>query len=249
VTIRFDVNPKWIFRLLLAIIAGLTLADVAIHVLKFGFGRDHLFGMIRYFNFANESNVPSWFSSLQLALAGLILSSIAVRKYQSRDGQRFMWALLAVGFWFMSVDEVAQTHEYWAARPGGFDITRGLFTYYWVVAGIPVVIAVGLIFSRFVFTLPKRTRNAVIGSGVFYVWSAVGVEMLQALYHSTFRVKDFAFEMITVVEETGEMLAIAFFIAALMRYIYDEATAAATAPSAVRSGVGDRLRPTPAAGD
>ena len=234
--IRFDVNPKRILWALLAVIAALTAADIAIHILRFGFGRDHILGLIPFLDFGEEKNLPSWFSSIQLALAALLVTSIAVRKFEARDGQRFMWALLAIGFWYLSLDETASLHEYWAPNSGKFDITRGLFTYRWVMVGLPVIAAVGLLFSRFVFSLPKRTRNAVIGTGMLYVWSAVGVEMLQALYHSTYRVQGFVFQMITVVEETGEMVAIALFIVAMMRYIQDESTRAAMRDGATVDG-------------
>jgi len=222
VHIRFEVNPRRVLWVLLAIIAALTAADIAIHVLRFGFGRDTLLGLIPFFDFGEEKNLPSWFSSILLGLAALLVTLVSVTKFRARDAQRFMWALLAIGFWYLSLDETVSLHEYWAPNSGSFDITRGLFTYRWVMVGIPVIAGVALLFSRFVFTLPKRTRNAFIGTGVLYVWSALGVEMLQALYHSTYRVQGFVFQMITVVEETGEMLAIALFIFALMRYSQDE---------------------------
>jgi hypothetical protein len=226
---RIDLKPRsqWVW---FAAIAGLTATQLAIEVLRVNFGRDvardHILGLIPFFDFNEEKNLPSWFSSLQLAFAAFLVTSIALRKHVARERQRIMWAILAAGFWFLSIDEMTTLHENWAR----FDIDAGLFTYGWVMVAIPIVAAVGLLFSRFVFSLPKSTRNAVIRSGVLYVWSAVGVEMLQALYHSTYRIKDFYFHLIIVVEETGEMLAIALFIVAMLKYIEAEWPTAATAP-------------------
>lgn len=221
-TIQFNVNPRWILGVLLSIIAGLTVADMGIHVLRFQFGRDHLFGLIPFFDMSEEKNLPSWYATVQLALAALLLTAIAVRKRAAGDKQWVMWAILALGFWFMSLDETATLHEYWAPNTAPFDLSRGIWTYRWVMVAIPLVAFVGLLFSRFVFSLPKRTRNAIIGSGVLYVGSAVGVEMIQALYHSTYRVKDLGYYVINAVEESGEMVAIAIFIYAMLRYVQDE---------------------------
>jgi hypothetical protein len=221
VNFRFDINPRWIMRSLLGVIAGLTAADVAVQVLRFGFDRDHLVGLTQFFDSGQERNLPSWFSSAELAFAASLVTLIAVRKSRERDGQRIMWAILAFGFWFLSIDETVQLHESWARGTDSHDITRGLLTDQWVMIGIPVAAAVALLFARFVFTLPTRMRNAIIGAGIFYVWSSLVVEMLKVLYYSTYHVKDFAFQMTTVAGETGEMLAIALFIFALMRYLQD----------------------------
>ncbi|MDQ2913437.1 MAG: hypothetical protein M3T56_09295 [Chloroflexota bacterium] len=115
-------------------------------------------------SFDEEANVPTWNSSSVLLVCSGLLALIA---YSTRHAQgRFArhWAVLAVIFLALSIDEEAALHE-GAIRLRDTFRLGGFFYYAWVIPGLIFVAVVGAAFLRFVLSLPPRTRALVIGSG------------------------------------------------------------------------------------
>ncbi|MCO5101777.1 MAG: hypothetical protein M9885_12955 [Burkholderiaceae bacterium] len=182
-----------------------------------------------------EANLPAWFSAMQLFAAAILLSLIALAKTRARDAHRWLWWGLAAGFFLMSADEGAQLHEL-LNRPGntlhaGDD---GAFLFSWVVIAIPVVIAIGLVYLRFLFSLPPRTRWSFVIAAACFLGGAVGFEVLEGLFAEAWGLAsrtydwgmagdfDAKYMMLVLVEESLEMIGVAIFVRALLEYIDDQ---------------------------
>lgn len=214
---NIEVSPRQALIVLLSIIGFLVLANIAGIVAKFAFGQDSFFGLIGLFDLHSERNIPTLFSSLQLALAGLLLFLIG-SKHQS-SGEKFIaWIVLAAIFLFLAIDETAVIHERLSEpvravlNPGGF------FYFPWVIPYGIVVMLILVGFSRFLMQLPKPISTWFLASGAIYIGGAIGFEMLSARHKQLFGSDNVSYALYYTVEETLEMLGIALFLYALLKY-------------------------------
>lgn len=46
----------------------------------------------------------------------------------------------------------------------------------WLIYGIAFVLAIGLLYLRFLLNLPSRTRNWIVGAAAVFLFGALGVE-------------------------------------------------------------------------
>ncbi len=214
---NIEISPRTALIALLSIIGFLVLANIAGIVAKYAFDQNSLFGLIGLFDLHAERNIPTLFSSLQLTLAGLLLFLIG-SKHQSNGEKYIAWLVLAAIFFFLAVDETAVIHERLSDPLRTILNPGGLLYFPWV---IPYGIAVLLIvagFSRFLMQLPKPIGSWFIASGAIYISGALGSEMLGARHKELFGSDNVAYAMYYTVEETLEMLGIALFIHALLKY-------------------------------
>ncbi len=212
-----EFSPRKSLLVLLSIIALLVLANIAGIFARFAFDQESLFGLVGLFDLHSERNIPTLFSSLQLTLAGLLLFLIG-SKHQS-DGEKYIaWIVLAAIFLFLAIDETAAIHERLGDPLRSVLSLGGLFYFPWV---IPYGIAVLLIlvgFSRFLMQLPKPINTWFLASGAIYIGGAIGSEMLSARHKELFGSDNISYALYYTVEETLEMLGIALFIYALLKY-------------------------------
>jgi hypothetical protein len=166
----------------------------------------------------HEANVPTWYSSVSLALATVLLALIAIHKRGQRDPFAGRWFGLALIFLFLSCDETALLHE--RSTAAVVLVVKNKFLSYiaWVVpAGILLVVfSVG--YLKFLFHLPPRFRVLFVVAGVSYVGGAFGMELLTGAVGRL--ILDgkihFLFEML---EEVFEMAGVILFLRALLLYI------------------------------
>jgi len=139
----------------------------------------------RTFHMGRESNVPTWFSSMLLLGAGG-LAFQCLRYSQERD--RSVWAVLSIGFLFLSCDEVPMFHETIARvlednlYVFGFDFST--FASNWPILLSPIIVIATL---WFLIQVPKALKGStsaskliVAGFSVF-VAAVVGIELSENL--------------------------------------------------------------------
>ena len=205
----------------LALIVGmLVLAGLIAHALRFGFELTsrQTFGFIQLFDLNEESNVPTWFSSILLVSCAVMLALIAHAKRSAGDRWVRCWFGLSAIFWFMSMDETATIHER-TIRPlhDLFDLGPVL-TNAWVLIAWPLLIVFLMLYARFLLELPRRTRWLFCFSGLIYVAGVTGVELLSGLMKYNYGSGDLRFALMTTFEECLEMLGLLAFIFALTDY-------------------------------
>lgn len=216
-----EMSPRRILTISLCVIGFLFLANIMGIVSTYIFDHDSVYGLIRLFDFDNERNLPTLFSSLQLIIASALLSIIGAKNKSSGEIDP-PWIALAVIFLLLAVDETAQIHERMVIPVRtAFGLT-GLLYFAWVVPyGIAVSVFV-IAFSKFLLRLPKETIRRFVVSGTIYVTGAMGFEILGAGYFESHGSKNVGFSLLYTCEELLEMLGVALFIYALLAHISNQ---------------------------
>ena len=206
----------------------LVMTHVGWQLFTFFTGHDYVRGLINLFHLNEEWNIPSLFSAMLLISAAMLLSFLAVREKQSAARDWSKWTVLAVGFFYMAIDEFGYLHEQ-LIRPGRAllgDRSLGLLYYAWVVPASAIVLVLAVYFLGFLRRLPPWTSRAFILAGAIFVGGAVGIEMLEGRQHLLYGKQDLTYQMYVTVEEAMEMLGVVLFIGALLRYIAEKHFAA-----------------------
>lgn len=178
-------------------------------------------GWVRAFSLSAERNVPTAFSAALMALAAWRLARVAAGPTVRRPGTTGAapWWALASGFVLMALDELLELHERVLLRPG-----EGALYFGWIVPGAAIVAALGLLFVPFLRALPAPARNVFVASGALFVTGALGMEVPLGLVTEAYGVESVAYALVDWLEETFELLAIAWFAGALGR-LHDVAPA------------------------
>jgi hypothetical protein len=193
-----------------------------------GYERAHALGLVfalQEFNLDEEMNLPTYFSSLLLAFAGLLLSLMARHVRQTSAPMLSHWRGLACGFFLMSFDEFAGFHE----RLGSLLRLRLHVTYIhgfklnWVAAGLPLIILIGCAYVPFLRALPIRLRSALITAGAVYVGGLVGMEVVSTRFARAYGEQNMTYACLTLAEELMEMGGVILLIRAISRELTEVA--------------------------
>jgi hypothetical protein len=217
-TSQFSFCSRTLFRALFVIIAVLVIASTAGQISRYVFDHGNLFGLVRLFYLDEEQSIPAYFSSLQLLLAAVLLCGVALLKRAQLDRDARQWAVLALGFVFLSIDENCSIHEFFGDRMPGLKAT-GFFYFAWVIPGAIITVAAGLFFLPFIVRLPSDTRRDFIIGALLFLGGALGTEMLGGRYAEVHGYRNLGYVAFATTEETLEMVGIAVFVRALLRYI------------------------------
>lgn len=215
-----------IHRKLIKVALLLVLAHCGAMALKYYAGNDIAFGLVPLFDFYEEHNAPTYFSSLNLLLTSLLLLTIA--RLSSENGearnQGHAWRILAAGFLFMSVDEFADLRHIVAAAVkavsgSGFEAVP-LLTVAWTVPVAALLVVLAIYFIPFLLRLKKVYTINFALAGAAFVFASMGIETIQG-YHvaQTKGVRDVAFMLMVTLEETLEIFSILYFQYFLLRYM------------------------------
>lgn len=212
-----DLTHRDAKRLLLGLIA-IELVLTAIHMagvtLEFQLGRP-----IRVFHYADmdeEGNVPAWFSTIQLFIVALVAGLMARRARGDAMAFRPYILVWALGFLFLSMDEMVGIHEtvsFVVAREfGGLPHFKGGHGY-WIPLYIAVVLGVVLVGARrgfaFYRLFPRESRVITAGILVF-LGGAVGLEAVS--YYMTDRGQTLLYGLQVGAEEFLEMLGVSLIL-------------------------------------
>ena len=95
----------------------------------------------------------------------------------------------------------------------------GVLHYAWVLPGMAFVGLIGIIYLRFLLSLPRKTQRLFVLSAFVFVLGAIGVEMLSGASASQAGEETFDYALIVTIEEFLEMLGVVVLIRALLEYI------------------------------
>jgi hypothetical protein len=174
-----EASPDWMPSVLGALLL-VNLGFFAINIASFV-----LLGRVLEFLYVDvESSLPTWWSSTQLLLAGLLVGLVAVRNIAVRKSV-FTLGLLALVLILLSIDEMSMLHErvgiYLDRFLGDRRVTRFDITGLWfVVIGVPFAVLVVLmlrLLSAFLAEVPGTRIRLLLGFAVL-LSGAVGVEAL-----------------------------------------------------------------------
>jgi MFS family permease len=209
-----------------AYLALLALHLIVVVCYQMGLDSDRLPRLYSRFFFDQEANIPTYFSSVILLMAGALLALIASMKKLIGDRWTMHWKILAVGFVLMSVDESAVLHEMFnkpLAKLGSFS---GYLAFGWVLMGMAIALLLAVTYSRFLWALPAAVRRGFVMSAVIFLGGALGTEMVGARLAIDPEVgtASLAYMMLVTIEESMEMLGIILFISVLVNYLKSQST-------------------------
>jgi hypothetical protein len=165
-----------------------------------------------------EESLPTWYATLLLFGAAGLLAFITAAKFATQDAAAWRWAGLALVFVYLSMDEGAAIHEVVADVVQTRLTLTGYLFFAWQVVAAPLVILFVILYWRFLFRLPPRTRHLFILAGVVYIGGALVVEGISANRYYLDGGLTFAYLVIATIEELSEMLGVVLFIYALLDY-------------------------------
>lgn len=219
---QISLNPSLVVRVLAAVTFLLALASIGGQLMVYLTRHDTVYGLVRLFNVNNEQNVPSFFSSFLLLVAGFLLALITLLKRKEAAANATYWAMLSIGFLYMAVDEAASIHELLNSplRRLLSGVNLGAFSFPWVFCGMLVVVVLALVFARFLAHLPARTRLTFLIAGAIYLLGAIGFELIGGRY-LTFRhgVPDLTLSVLETIEESLEMAGSIILVRGLLEYL------------------------------
>jgi len=169
------------------------------------------------FDLDEEQSFGTWFSSLILLLAAIILLFHAQKVSASGQPMAPAWWCLGAGFCLLSIDETVGMHE---SLNTATEIS-------WAIPGAIAVALIGTIYLPFLLRLPRYTMYLFVASATLYLGGALGIELLTESYEEEDLLDTLGYNLTTLVEEGLEMSGVVLFIHALLQHITREADSSA----------------------
>lgn len=203
-------------RVLFAGSAALFLAGVLSRCSVYLWGHDHVLGLVPLFELDSEGNVPTWFQSSVLLLDALLAGWLALGLRAEGAPSRRTDLLAAGLLLYLSMDEAAQIHERLDFRLGDGLVAQRAYYYTWLVPGVALLGLAAWAMRAFLRRVPDAAaRRARFGCAI-YLAGAIGMELVGGLFAVRFGPHNFAYSLITCVEEGLEMAGMSLFASAML---------------------------------
>jgi hypothetical protein len=219
---NISLTPARLLRTLIKIIAALLFCAVSTRMLFHYFKSPAIAELSFIFNLDEEHNIPAVYSFFQLLGASLLLAMIARHASNTKDKLRAYWWLMTLLFFYIAFDELESFHERASLCLHLHFHTIGFFYFAWVAPAIVILLVLGIILLQFLRHLPAAGRKRFLLAGTVYITGAVGGDIVAGKYitvHGSGLGWPYVVEY--HIEETMELLGIAYFIYALLLHIRD----------------------------
>lgn len=218
----YNLSPQKITKLLLTIIALLVLFNLGERVIVYRFNATHQEQIIsQYFNFDQESNLPTLYSALALGFCSYLLAIINTFQKARQSKYAKYWKALSLIFLGLAIDETCSLHELSIPLLRGAINAQGILYFTWVIPAFFLLIIFLIAFRRFIISLPTKTKTLFLLAGIVYVSGALGMELIGG-YLADSSGYNTVYGMASSVEELLEMLGIVIFIHGLLSYIQSQ---------------------------
>jgi hypothetical protein len=216
---QITLKPKPVALFLLSVVGVLVLIHSIILILFFQIDDPAVFYFLRWFDLDIEYNIPSFYSAFSLFVCAALFLVIATREPKSWNYQTVCWFGLAALFLFLSIDEAFTIHERIGDRFEGHFHATGLFYFPWILPYSVGLLALIVLYSKFLWNLPKRTAIQFILCGIVFLAGAAFFDMLGGREAELNGYDSATYCLLYTVEESLEMVAIAGLIYSLLSYI------------------------------
>jgi hypothetical protein len=220
---EISINPSSIARFLGAMALFLTLASLGMNLITYLTSHDYVYGLIPLFYLDEEMNIPTGYSVFLLQFAATLLLVISSLKRKYHDPFFIAWGVLALGFFYLSVDEAWSIHEK-IDETGSFMANfhlRGFLRFSWFVPFLIIIPIIFLFFWKFLISLRFKTRKYFLLAAVIYLGGAIGFESIGGDIVDTIGRYNWWYYAEVSIEEGMEMFGVIVFIYALLDYLHD----------------------------
>jgi hypothetical protein len=180
--------------------------------------------LIRLVDVTSERNIPTWYSSGVLLLAGVSAAGIFVfTRGRAARAEGLVWLAVAVLMLLMSLDELVSLHEQLgrALQPAIQDEARaragtsldGILGTGWIIPGVLVVVALAAGLALAYRSAPRRLRLPFVLGFAVLTLGALGMEVVSALVYD----RPIPLLLASHVEEFLEMIGGAMMLLAILR--------------------------------
>lgn len=166
--------------------------------------------IVEHLSLSYEGNVPTWLSTCLLIACAFVAGGIA----RAATTRRVHWWGIAIGFGYASLDEASELHEHL----GGLFSTGGVLYFDWVIVGAIVVLALAVVYARFLLALPRATRLRLVAAATIYFAGALGMELPLGWWTERHGTDGLGYALIDWGEEVLEMTGAAVALVALVRH-------------------------------
>jgi hypothetical protein len=218
----YNLSPSKVTKFLLSIIALLVLFNLIERVIVYWLniqGNGKFLSI--YFNFDEEANLPSLYSSLALGLCSCLLAIIAAVKKTVKAKYTKHWKALSLIFVYLAIDEACSIHELLIPILKGVITAKGLLYFPWVIPAFCLVTVFLIIFRKFILALPSQTKVLFLLAGAIYILGALGMEMIGGYIADNYGYITI-YGMASTIEELLEMFGVVIFINALLSYLQSQ---------------------------
>jgi hypothetical protein len=136
----------------------------------------------RLFNLTREDGLGNWFASTQTLFVGLVLWLVFLKNRRVELWKAWGWALLAVFFTYLAIDDGAKIHERIGTAVKAAASVESFPSYTWHLVFGPFLGAMGLFLFIFLWReLKNHTLRIlfILGLGCYVV--AVGLDFVEGL--------------------------------------------------------------------
>lgn len=175
--------------------------------------------IIRLFDLDQEANIPTWFSSLMLAVAAYFAYQCDVASKLQGFSSR-IWLVLSWFFLALSCDEVAQIHENAGKLAHKYFLQSFGLNSPWVIIIGPFALVVVFFLAMALRKALKgstKARTTLVAGASVYICGAFGIELLGTVYEAY--LGGLAKLLDVVIEESFEMFGVIMTINGLMAHM------------------------------
>jgi hypothetical protein len=218
--IVIEIKPFKVAMILGIIFVLMLIISISFSLLENIVNDNNLLHYTHKMHFDSEGNVATHYSSVLLLSVAALFGVIAVLKNNEHASYSYQWVFLAILFLFFSIDEVAGLHEMLNKPVSRWLSPQGIFSFGWVVIGIPLVFLFVIAYLRFFFHLPIKFRRLFALASICYIAGALGFELIGAGYSDIYG-RNLVYDLIATTEEALEITGLILTIYALLTY-FDE---------------------------
>lgn len=220
-----SLNPSSVANILVVVTLLLILASTTALLADYLTGNTSnlVRKLVKFFYVDLELNAPTFFSTLLLLFASMLLALVSVLKRSENAAYAWQWAILAFGFLLMAFDETVAAHERLIEPMRSIlgEENLGILYYAWVVPAIALVLFLAIFFLKFWLSLPAKTRLYFFVAACLYVGAAIGLELAEGKHSEIYGMDNLTYITLVTIEEGLEMGSVILFIWALLKYSAD----------------------------
>jgi hypothetical protein len=201
-------SPARTTRVLCIIVGALLGAHVALQAVHY-LWHPLPWLLTNLFDVDVEDSFPTWYSASSLLFAAGLFLTIATRKRRECERWAAYWCGLGIGFLILSIDEIAGLHE----------TINTVLPYSWAIPGLCMAAGVGLVYSEFLYRLPRRTGILMAASACIFLGGAAIIEMASDPHFAAHGPHNLSYNLFNAAEEGLEMLGVVLLVYTLLDYM------------------------------